>query len=136
MVPHKNSSIILQILSAGLLCAWRAMWGALILLFISIILVLSWYVDLFSYFVALVYLGGVLVLILYFTSFVSGRTSRRFIFVLIVAIRRCALSCWQLNRDVNLGEFYASSIEILLVVIVYLLWLLRYIRQSWMTLRI
>lgn len=104
--------------------------GAILLLFSAFILILRWSLDLFSYFTALVYLGGVLILLLYFTSFVQWYTKPSPIYSIIGLFGfNSSYLVWFEGYDI-LWPILTGPLEVLFLVLVFLLIILSWLRQK------
>lgn len=135
-LPTSSSSIIIQIILALITVRSGATVGAITLLGVSLLLVLGWSADVFRYLVALVYLGGVLVMLLYFTRFVTLIFKVRFILVIAVLVAGSFVTWDTVEEGISLPEIYCGPIELVLVALAYVLWLLSWIRQRMAAARI
>jgi hypothetical protein len=95
--------------------------GAVTLLVVALLLVLGWSADMFRYLVALVYLGGVLVMLLYFTSFVTLIFKVRFILVVVALVAGSFVAWGTAEEGISLPEIYCGPIELILVALAYVL---------------
>lgn len=111
--------------TALILCRPGAGVRALCLLLAALVVVIRWSVDVFSYFAVLVYLGGVLVMLLYFTRFVTYLFKVYMILAISVVVGGFGVFVQSRDLGGTLVEVFRGPVEILLRILVYLLWLLR-----------